>query len=378
MRALVTAVGLVVVLGATAVGSGGAVRADTPVATDVPVYAYYYIWFNTSSSWDRAKTDYPALGRYSSDDPAIMRQHVRSAKAAGIDGFTVSWKHTDALDSRLAALVQVAREEDFKLAIIYQGLDFTREPLPVERVEQDLAWFVATYAGDPVFRPAGGARPIVVWSGTWEFTNDEIARVSASLGEAVSLLASERNTGRYDAIAPLIDGNAYYWSSVNPDTYPDYPGKLVAMGESVHAHGGLWIAPAAPGFDARLVGGTTIVERNDGETLRRQVEAALASSPDVLGIISWNEFSENSHIEPSLAYGDRYLDVLAGLLGSPPTDAGDSSATPTTSPPVDRASPVRLIAASVVILVAGLVLLRARRSSSGGRDRHPPSGGLSA
>ncbi len=378
MKALAAVLALVVVFGATAAGSPRVVRADTPVAADVPVYAYYYIWFNTSASWDRAKTDYPALGRYSSDDPAIMRQHVLSAKAAGIDGFIVSWKHTDALDSRLAALVQVAREEDFKLAIIYQGLDFIREPLPVERVEADLAWFVATYAGDPVFRPAGAGRPIVVWSGTWEFTNDEIARVSASLGEAVSLLASERNTGRYDAIAPLIDGNAYYWSSVNPDTYPDYPGKLVAMGESVHAHGGLWVAPAAPGFDARLVGGTTIVERKDGETLRRQFEAALASSPDVLGIISWNEFSENSHIEPSLAHGDRYLDVLAGLLGAGGTNRREAGAGQGTSSPVDRGNPVRLIAASVVILLAGLVLLRARRPPAGGRDRHPPPGGLSA
>ena len=40
------------------------------------------------------------------------------------------------------------------------------------------------------------------------------------------------------------------------------------MGEAVHAHGGLWIAPAAPGFDARQVGGTTVVERRDGATLR--------------------------------------------------------------------------------------------------------------
>ena len=32
-----------------------------------PLFAYYYIWFN-AGSWNRAKTDYPLLGRYSSDD----------------------------------------------------------------------------------------------------------------------------------------------------------------------------------------------------------------------------------------------------------------------------------------------------------------------
>ena len=31
------------------------------------------------------------------------------------------------------------------------------------------------------------------------------------------------------------------------------------------------------------------------------------SSPDVLGLISWNEFSENTHVEPSEQFGDRYV-----------------------------------------------------------------------
>ena len=46
-----------------------------------PVFAYYYIWFNPSS-WKRAKTDYPLLGPYSSDERTVMRQHVRLGEAA--------------------------------------------------------------------------------------------------------------------------------------------------------------------------------------------------------------------------------------------------------------------------------------------------------
>ena len=53
-------------------------------------------------------------------------------------------------------------------------------------------------------------------------------------------------------------------------SFPGYPEKLAAMGEAVHANDGLWIAPAAPGFDARLIGGTTVVDRKDGETLQIQ------------------------------------------------------------------------------------------------------------
>src|SRR5436309_10053666 len=47
-------------------------RADSPSPSPaanrpIPVLAYYYIWYNPSS-WNRAKIDYPLLGRYSSDE----------------------------------------------------------------------------------------------------------------------------------------------------------------------------------------------------------------------------------------------------------------------------------------------------------------------
>jgi hypothetical protein len=95
----------------------------------------------------------------------------------------------------------------------------------------------------------------------------------------------------------------------------DYPGKLAGMAAAVHEYGGVWIAPAAPGFDAREIGGERVIERQDGAMLRRQVGAALGSDPDAVGIISWNEFSENSHIEPSCDYGTQDLIVIAALRG---------------------------------------------------------------
>jgi hypothetical protein len=282
----------------------------------VPVMAYYYIWFDVQS-WDRAKTDYPLLGRYSSDDADVMRQHVRWAKDAGINGFIVSWKSTERLNSRLDQLVEIADEEDFKLAIIYQGLNFFREPLPVEQVDADMRYFIEHYSEHSAFDLF--EKPVMILSGTWEFSSEEIASVVQDKRDDLFILASEKNVKGYQRLSGLVDGNAYYWSSVNPDTHPSYPEKLVEMSEAVHANGGLWIAPAAPGFDARLVGGTRAIERKEGETLRIQLNAALQSSPDVVGLISWNEFSENSHIEPSQDHGHRYLEVIDEILPATPS-----------------------------------------------------------
>jgi hypothetical protein len=281
----------------------------------VPVLAYYYIWFDTQS-WNRAKSDYPMLGRYSSDDADVMRQHVKWAKQAGIDGFIVSWKSTEKLNRRLDQLVELAEKENFKLAIIYESLDFERNPLPVSQVDSDLDYFVSQYSDHQVFDLFG--KPVVIWAGTWEFSEQEIASIVQNKREHILILASEKNVKGYQRLSGLVDGDAYYWSSVDPDTHPGYREKLVEMSDAVHADGGLWIAPAAPGFDARLVGGERVVDRESGDTLQQQLKTALQSSPDAIGLISWNEFSENSHIEPSQDHGSQYLELLAEMLPATP------------------------------------------------------------
>jgi hypothetical protein len=354
------------VVGAVVVAALVCVAAAVPSArasSPAPVFAYYYIWFNPSS-WNRAKVDYPLLGRYSSDDSAVIRRHIAWAKAAGIDGFLVSWKNTEVLDRRLEKVIKIADRMHFRLGIVYQGLDFLRRPLPVSRVAADLAAFERKYADDRAFASFG--KPVVVWTGTWRFSRAEIASVTRHRRARLRILASAKNAGDYERIASLVDGDAYYWSSVNPQTYPDFGQKLAAMGAAVHRHGGMWIAPAAPGFDARLVGGTRVVPRRDGRTLQTEMEAAAAADPDVIGLISWNEFSENSHVEPSRVYGSRYLELLAAARGNGDLNLGTDGFSS------DRPGRGSGWQASLLVLVAiatCAVLVRVRRRERPRRRR---------
>lgn len=342
-----------------------------------PVLAYYYIWFDTSS-WRRAKTDYPLAGRYSSDDPAVMREQVRLAQEAGIDGFIVSWKHTATLDRRLEQLIGIAEKANFKLAVIYQGLDFHRHPLPTDTVARDLGYFAVRFAPQAPFKIF--AKPLLIWSGTWKFSAADIARATAPIRGTVAVLGSEKNVAGYERIAPWVDGDAYYWSSVNPTTYRGYIEKLTDLGNAVHERQGLWIAPAAVGFDARKVGGTTVVPRRDGETLRTEIDAALASPADALGLISWNEYSESSHIEPSVRYGYRALDVVGERFGTgrvrPSSALGPSSQTPPSGHAASSASPARplgLPGPMVLVVFGGLITLLAVLGVRRARGGHGPS-----
>lgn len=358
---------LVVVCALPALGSTPAASQEKP---PTPVLAYYYIWFDPSS-WNRAKIDYPVLGRYSSDEREVMRQHIKWAKDAGIDGFIVSWKSTEILNRRLEKLIEVARAEGFKLSMIYQGLDFERDPLAVEHIAADLDLFIEKYASDEVFNMF--EKPVMMWSGTWQFSREEIAQTVETRRDRLFILATEKDLGGYQRLAGLVDGDAYYWSSVDPQTHQGYPDKLVALGKEIHAGGGLWIVPAAPGFDARLLGGERVVNRRGGETLRLEMEAAASASPDAIGIISWNEFSENTHIEPSQAYSTESLEVIAERLGgSAPVVAGVDSSDPSTT---GTGYALPLLGGVLALGVTGMVVVLWRRSHLDGGPAAPPRDG---
>jgi hypothetical protein len=360
---------LVGVLVGLLIGALVAVESATSakVQNPTPVFAYHYIWFN-ATSWGRAKIDYPLLGRYSSDETSVMRQQIRWAKQAGIGAFIVSWKSTRTLNRRLEKLMRVARAEKFKLAVIYQGLDFEREPLPVPQVREDMQLFAREYARDPVF--AAMPKPLLIWSGTWRFTRAEIESVVAPLRRNLTVLATERSTPGYRRIADLVDGNAYYWSSGDPVRMRFYGKRLAEMGAAVHEDGGLWIAPVASGFDARLVGGRSVVPRRNGETLRRSLDAAIASSPDAIGVISWNEFSENTHIEPSELHGASSLRHLADALGAGFVMRGDFDSSEPAATDISHGRPILLGLVAFMFIGLFTFIWRAR---GGGDGRDPPA-----
>jgi hypothetical protein len=83
----------------------------------------------------------------------------------------------------------------------------------------------------------------------------------------------------------------------------------------------------------------------------------------VIGLISWNEFSENSHIEPSENYGSRYLEVLADIRHAAIPILGDFDSSEPGSV-MDNASVSRVIALGMLgaLILFGLTTV-ARRSS---------------
>jgi Glycosyl hydrolase family 99 len=284
-------------------------------ASAAPVFAYYYMWMQ-GAYWSTAKLDHPAQpfpGNYNSADPAVISWQIQQAKAAGITGFIVSWKNNATYQKILPEVESVANQDDFKLAMEYETLGASKKVLPVAEISADLTYFVAHYASNPAWYRVNG-KPLATIDDSNDYSPAHLAAITAPVRPALNVLQDVSTVALYNKYAAYTDGDAYYWSSANPATNPHAAADLDALGAAVHATHGTWIAPFAPGYNSTLIGGHVIVPRDDGASLRTEYATAAGSSPDILGLISWNEWTENTYVEPSVSYGFTYVNVLKSLV----------------------------------------------------------------
>jgi len=180
-----------------------------------------------------------------------------------------------------------------------------------------LRYVIANYSNDPHFfhwhgkpvlffwDPLGNGRTVYMWASIRSQVDPNNAMIWSAEGVDTSLLS-------------VFDGlhlfSAAYWGIQNGDiTAVDqgFRAKIDAY-NSAHSTQKIWAAGVLPGYDdTRIPGrkGTYVVARNNGATYSESWTGALASKPDWVTITSFNEWFEGSMIEPSVSYGNLYLNM---------------------------------------------------------------------
>ncbi len=278
-----------------------------------PVLAHYYIWWERSRWINGPYVDFPTLGNYSSSDSAVVRQHIILAKSAGITGWIVSWNGNEQRNKALSVLVSQAENENFRFIIWYESLEGDGNRRSISTVHADLEYLIREYSRKKSFQIFRDKLNAILGQSE-NYSDQELLDIKMKYGSQLLILGSEKDAASYEKRGSYFDGDYYYWSSVDPYTHENYLGKLRLMSDTIHKRGGIWIAPVTPGFDNTPVGGSRIIPRKEGETLIVEYDAALSSNPDAISIISWNEFGENTYIEPSIKHGNYYLVLLSTLI----------------------------------------------------------------
>jgi hypothetical protein len=347
-------------------------RVDQPTTIAPPIFAYYSVG-HTAQSWWSLQGDLPILGRYSSSEQAVMRTHIRRAKAVGIEGFLVLWKNTRMHQENLAALATIAAEEDFKLGVAYDSSQLDGSRARARRVQSDLDVLSRIVADRRAFDAFG--KPLVIWSDSQRYTRSQVAQTTGDRRDNLLILASESSVRGIERLAGIVDGNAFEWPSLDPQAQRGFAQKLAAMGDAVRRDGGIWIPVATPGLRPQWIGSATeVVPRRSGVTLKQRLNGAARSNPTVIGLLSWNDFPTGTHIEASHLHDSRYLDVVAQFTASPSTsDAALSTSSGALF--LGDISESALLLIAFMLLVGLTMFATLRRSWQNAIHRAPPMSG---
>ncbi len=291
------------------------------------VLALYYPWYGLDTWSDPVLSDTPAEP-YSGTDPDAIARHVAWAKDAGIDVMVSAWfgpRDNNPTEAAFRMLLDAAGAQGLRAAIMLEtdNPDFFSS-YGAQRDALDYA--LSVHAQHPAYLRQDG-RPVVffwrprgIFSGGTRADRDGPAAVQAwrQMRDEVdpdraSLWVAETDSPAY---LDVFDGMFFY----NVAGLADPAGVMTRVGRTVRGIGNkLWVGTAMPGYDdTRLLDRPNrfAVDRGGGAFFRRTFDAAAASNPDWIMIVSFNEWVEGHQIEPSVSYGRLYLDVSRELVSA--------------------------------------------------------------
>jgi len=283
------------------------------------VLAFYYAWFD-QATWSSGKTPDQPAQPYDSRDRATIQRHVAQAKAAGIDALVQSWYGPSSgannmTESNFAALLDAASASGLRAAVDLE----TTGPFfgSTADVQSALAALLAGHARHPAYLKVGG-RPVIFFWRQQRFSVDEWAALRQHIDPShASIWIAEGVDLPYLRVFDGIHLYSVAWSADPESVLVNFGTKARKAAQDV---GGFryWVATAMPGYDDTLLRGAGgfARARANGDYYRASFSGATKSGADWVVITSFNEWPEGSQIEPSVSYGDSYLNLTRELAAA--------------------------------------------------------------
>lgn len=303
---------------------GNKVHAQTP-----PVLAFYYAWFDENTWTSGQPADIPAP-TYRSADAATIARHVTQAQSAGIDAFVQSWYgpqiENNQTETNFQILLDIAQSSGFQAAVDVEvmGPFFT----DANSIRQALTSLLNTHINHPAYLRYNGKPVVFFWRQqrfdieTWSAIRQAVDPFHTTYWIAEGIDLSYQS---------VFDGNHLYsiaWATNPAAELSKWPPRLQAI-EAAQGVDKLWIATAMPGYnDLNLHRADSFSRNRDGGAYFRQTwQAAQATQPDMIIITSFNEWLEGTQLEPSINYGNFYLDLTRELVNGIPLSVPSTEVT---------------------------------------------------
>lgn len=294
---------------------------DPPLTPADPrrlVMAAYYPWFGPGNYGNPKLSDRPLDERDTMQYPGVLSM-TQQARAAGIDGFVMSWAGEEFSGWRFDLALQAAEATN---GLVVPYLEMMEVPQNASGKADQAAvvdWITdaVSRASSPAFLRSDGVPVVFVFTmervGVYGWTN--ILNALAAQGTPVKLVGD----------APVATFGSVQWGvhRYNPNFLSQadltkwnrstmLEERLLATADATGPH--LFAATVSPGYDDTKLRGNVnpVVARGpNGERYLATWTAALAAQPDWVLVTSWNEWFEGTAVEPSVKYGTLALQQTA-------------------------------------------------------------------
>lgn len=315
---------------------------DVPEPTRL-VGAHYYPWYEMQpghQDWTDRTIEHPVLGEYAADDHETIDQHLAWCLEHGIRWLSMSWWGPGSGPDRALkdAILAVDRFDDLAFSILYETLGRLGpfafdldDPAARDRLAADLSYLDRTYFGRANYLHLDD-RPVV-----FVYVAD---RLRGDLPAALTAIEAETGVEPY-LLADIPFGSApgsfpithvadavtsYVPYAAREDIEAVFHDRYTAGARSLHLGADFadvgYVPVVLPGYNDTAIPDS---QRPDSPVLasspdryRRvldQVTPHLADAEAVL-VTSFNEWYEDTQVEPSRTHGTTYLELTRDRLAT--------------------------------------------------------------
>lgn len=279
----------------------------------------------------------PLTGPYDSNDPAILEYQVLLMKISGIDGVIVDWYGIEDfwdygdINRATQKLFEAIARAGLRFAICYEDQtmrfmvenDHLSAGAVYEHGQEVMRYLEETWFREDAYLAFAG-QPVLLTFGPQYFKSAaDWDKLTSELETPLALVTLDMHTESAGVGSfPWPPMHNSRDGVLSQETLVSYLEGFYAKAEGMD----YLVAGAFPGFhdiyaEAAVGNSYGYLDPQDGETFRLTLELALTQKPDVIQLITWNDYGEGTIIEPTEEFGTRYLEMVQQVRRD--TGAGD-------------------------------------------------------
>jgi len=301
-----------------------------------PPYSSYYGWHWTMNHYNPEKEIggkreiashyYPLIGPYDSRDPDLIEYHLLLMKIAGIDGVIVDWYGIKnvydygLIHEATKKLFEYIKKFNMKFVVCYEDStigNLVRNNIltsknALEHAQEVFKWLENNWFSEEAYLKFKNRPVILVFGPQYFYSKYDWKRIFNSLNVQPYLTTLDGHLEYFaDSVYPWIP---MYLSGGGELKLDDVLTYLDSFYQKVKSKEFL-VAAAFPRFhdiykEAGVGQSYGFLNDNDGLTFKCTFEKALIELPDIIQIITWNDFGEGTVIEPNDVTGYRDLEYI--------------------------------------------------------------------